>query len=147
MTGKPRTPPRTLLLRKPYGLRYAVMAGIAAAGCCALQLPAVAGSTAAVTAAANAALPTFPADFRQAPIINGPGPDTYPIAAYTYLLLYQDQKDKDKGSDIVAFTAWALTDGQALEESLGFAPLPKDVQTKALAALHTVTSGGSPIWP
>ena len=107
----------------------------------------VAGSTAAVTAAANAALPTFPADFRQAPIINGPGPDTYPIAAYTYLLLYQDQKDKDKGSDIVAFTAWALTDGQALEESLGFAPLPKDVQTKALAALHTVTSGGSPIWP
>ena len=107
----------------------------------------VAGSTAAVTAAANAALPTFPADFRQAPIINGPGPDTYPIAAYTYLLLYQDQKDKDKGSDIVAFTAWALTDGQALEESLGFAPLPKDVQTKALAALHTVTSSGSPIWP
>ncbi len=107
----------------------------------------VAGSTAAVTAAANAALPTFPADFRQAPIINGSGPDTYPIAAYTYLLLYQDQKDKDKGSDIVAFAAWALTDGQALEESLGFAPLPKDVQTKALAALHTVTSGGSPIWP
>ena len=107
----------------------------------------VAGSTAAVTAAANAALPTFPADFRQAPIINGPGPDTYPIAAYTYLLLYQDQKDKDKGSDIVAFTAWALTDGQVLEESLGFAPLPKDVQTKALAALHTVTSSGSPIWP
>ncbi len=107
----------------------------------------VAGSTAAVTAAANAALPTFPADFRQAPIINGSGPDTYPIAAYTYLLLYQDQKDKDKGSDIVAFAAWALTDGQALEESLGFAPLPKDVQTKALAALHTVTSSGSPIWP
>jgi len=107
----------------------------------------VAGSTAAVTAAANAALPTFPGDFRQAPIINGHGPDTYPIAAYTYLLLYEDQKDKDKGSDIVAFTAWALTDGQALEESLGFAPLPKDVQTKALAALHTVTSSGSPIWP
>jgi phosphate transport system substrate-binding protein len=107
----------------------------------------LAGSTAAVTAAANAALSTFPADFRQSPIINGAGADTYPSASYTYLLLYQDQKDKDKGSDIVAFTAWALTDGQALEESLGFAPLPKDVQTKALAALHTVTSGGSPIWP
>ena len=54
MTGKPRTPPRTLLLRKPYGLRYAVMAGIAAAGCCALQLPAVAGSTAAGATARNA---------------------------------------------------------------------------------------------
>src|SRR5215831_19515991 len=52
MTGKHRTPPRALLLRKPYGLRYALIAGIAAAGCCALQLPAVAtASTAAVPAA------------------------------------------------------------------------------------------------
>ena len=41
-------------MRKPYGLRYAVMAGIAAAGCCALQLPAVAGSTAAGATARNA---------------------------------------------------------------------------------------------
>src|SRR6266567_7528642 len=38
--------PRTLLLRKPHGLRYAVIAGIAAAGCCALQLPAVASASA-----------------------------------------------------------------------------------------------------
>ena len=47
----------------------------------------------------------------------------------------------------MAFAAWALTQGQAMEEGLGFAPLPKDVQTKALDALHTITSGGSPIWP
>jgi phosphate transport system substrate-binding protein len=107
----------------------------------------VAGSTAGVTAAANAAVSTFPADFRQAPIINGPGADTYPIASYTYLLVYQEQKDKDKGTDIVAFLAWALTDGQAMEEGLGFAPLPAAVQQKALAEVHTITSGGSPIWP
>jgi len=44
--------PHKLLLRKPYGLRYALIAGVAAAGCCALQLPAVAtASTAAVPAA------------------------------------------------------------------------------------------------
>src|ERR1043166_604438 len=55
MTGKHRTPPRTLLLRKPYGLRYVVIAGIAAAGCCALQLPALAGSTVAGAAAKQAA--------------------------------------------------------------------------------------------
>jgi len=128
-------------------LQYAAQAKLASAKLKNADGKFVAGSTAAVTAAANAALSTFPADFRQAPIINGAGPDTYPIASYTYLLLYQEQKDKDKGSDIVAFTAWALTDGQALEESLGFAPLPKDVQAKALQALHTVTSGGSPIWP
>ena len=44
MTDQHGTRPRTLLLRKPHGLRYAVIAGIAAAGCCALQLPAVASA-------------------------------------------------------------------------------------------------------
>jgi len=58
MTGKHRTRPRTLLLRKPYGLRFAVIAGIAAAGCCALQLPAVA--TAASSSARTAAVATGP---------------------------------------------------------------------------------------
>jgi phosphate transport system substrate-binding protein len=106
----------------------------------------VAGSTAGVTAAANAAVAKFPADFRQAPIINGAGPDTYPIASYTYLLVYKDQKDADKGKALVAFMYWALTDGQAEEEALGYAPLPAEIQQKALEELHQITSGGSPIW-
>jgi phosphate transport system substrate-binding protein len=107
----------------------------------------VPGSTDGVTSAAEAALPDFPADFRQGPIINGKGATTYPIASYTYLLIYTDQKDKDKGLSLISFTAWALTDGQALEKDLGFAPLPAEVQQKALAELHKITSGGSPIWP
>jgi phosphate transport system substrate-binding protein len=107
----------------------------------------VAGSTAGVTAAAEAAAATFPADFRQAPIINGTGPDTYPIASYTYILMYADQKDADKGKSTIAFLAWALMDGQAEEEALGYAPLPNSVDEKALAELRTVTTGGTPIWP
>ena len=107
----------------------------------------VPGSTDGVTAAAEAIAADFPADARQAPIINGAGPQTYPIASYTYLLIYVDQKDKDKGSALVAFTAWALTDGQAMEKDLGYAPLPAAVQQKAIASLHTITYGGSPIWP
>jgi phosphate transport system substrate-binding protein len=107
----------------------------------------VPGSTDGVTAAAEAALADFPADFRQAPIINGAGADTYPIASYTYLLVYQDQANADKGQTLVSFLYWALTDGQATEASLGYAPLPKEVQEKALAELHLITSGGSPIWP
>ena len=128
-------------------LQYAVQAGLTSAKLKNADGNFVAGSTAGVTAAANGALKDFPADFRAQTIINGPGADTYPVAAYTYLLIYQDQKDKTKGTDLVAFAAWALTQGQAMEEGLGFAPLPKDVQTKALDALHTITSGGSPIWP
>ena len=107
----------------------------------------VAGSTDGVTAAAEAAIDKVPADLRAAPIINGAGPTTYPIASYTYILLYQDQKDADKGKTLVSFLYWALNDGQALETAIGYAPLPKAIQGKALAALHTITTGGSPIWP
>jgi phosphate transport system substrate-binding protein len=107
----------------------------------------VAGSTAGVTAAGKAALASFPTDFRQAPIINGAGPDTYPIASYTYLLVYKDQKDADKGKALVAFMYWALTDGQGEEEALGYAPLPAEVQQKAIVELHQITTGGSAIWP
>ncbi len=107
----------------------------------------VPGSTAGVTAAADSVAASFPADSRQAPIINAAGADTYPIAAYTYLLVYQDQKDATRGQALVAFIAWALTDGQALEEGLGYAPLPAAVQDKALATLRTITTGGSLIWP
>jgi phosphate transport system substrate-binding protein len=107
----------------------------------------VPGSTAGVTAAAEAAVDSFPADFRQAPIINGAGADTYPIASYTYILIYQDQKDLAKAQALVAFLQWALTEGQQTEESLGYAPLPAPVQQKAVDELHTVTVGGSPVWP
>ncbi|MEP6637849.1 MAG: phosphate ABC transporter substrate-binding protein PstS [Chloroflexota bacterium] len=107
----------------------------------------VPGSTDGVTAAAEAVVADFPADFRQVPIINGTGKDTYPIASYTYLLVYQDQTNADKGKTLVSFIYWALNDGQAGEAALGYAPLPAQVQTKALEQLHLVTAGGSPIWP
>ncbi len=107
----------------------------------------VAGSTDGVTAAAEAAVADFPADFRQAPIINGAGADTYPIASYTYLLIYQEQADATKGQALVAFTYWALTDGQSEEADLGYAPLPGPIAEKAIDELHLITAGGSPIWP
>jgi phosphate transport system substrate-binding protein len=107
----------------------------------------VAGSVDGVTSAAEAVADQFPADFRQAPIINGAGDATYPIASYTYVLAYVDQKDADKGKTLVAFLYWALTAGQAEEKGIGYAPLPAPVQQKALAELHQLTTGGSPIWP
>ena len=105
-------------------LNYATTAGLTSAKLKNADGQFVAGSTDGVTAAAEAALGTFPADFRQAPIINGAGATTYPIASYTYLLIPVDWKDADKAQAMVAFTAWALTDGQAQENALGYAPLP-----------------------
>jgi len=104
-------------------------------------------STASVTAAAEAAVADVPADLRAKPIVNAAGDQAYPLAAYTYLLVYKDQADATKGQALVSYIAWALTDGQGMEEQLGYAPLPAAIQSKALAELHTITAGGSPIWP
>ena len=128
-------------------LNYATQAALATAKLKNASGVFVAASVDGVTAAADAAAAAFPADFRADPIINGAGAGTYPIASYTYLLVYADQKDQAKGQALLSFVYWALTDGQADENGLGYAPLPKAVAEKALAELHTITSGGSPIWP
>jgi len=128
-------------------LNYATQASLASAKLKNADGQFVGGSTEGVTAAAQAAESSFPADFRQAPIINGAGATTYPIASYTYLLAYLDQKDAEKGKTFVAFAYWALTDGQADEPGLGYAPLPAAIQQKAIDELHSITAGASPIWP
>jgi phosphate transport system substrate-binding protein len=128
-------------------LEYATVSGLSSALIKNAAGKFVAGSVDGVTAAAEAIADTFPADFRQAPIINGAGDTTYPIAAYTYILAYVDQKDADKGKTLVVFLYWALTDGQGEEKAIGYAPLPQSVQQKALAELHQLTNGGAPIWP
>jgi phosphate transport system substrate-binding protein len=128
-------------------LQYATISGLPSAKIKNAAGKFVAGSSEGVTAAAEAAVSTFPADFRQAPIINGPGDTTYPIAAYTYILGYVDQKDATKGQTLVSFLCWALTDGQAEEKAIGYAPLPAPIQAKALDELHQFTTGGAAIWP
>jgi phosphate transport system substrate-binding protein len=128
-------------------LQYAVVSGLASASVKNAAGRFVAGSSDGVTAAAEGAVNDFPADFRAQPIINGAGDGTYPIASYTYLLVYQAQPDATKGQALVAFLYWALTDGQKEEKAIGYAPLPSPIQQKALEELHTITSGGSPIWP
>ena len=128
-------------------LQYAVVSGLASAAIKNANGKFVSGSSAGVTAAAEGAVADFPDDFRAAPIINGPGDDTYPIAAYTYLLVYQDQTDATKGQALTAYLYWALTDGQSEEKAIGYAPLPAPIQEKALEELHQITTGGSAIWP
>jgi len=128
-------------------LQYAVVSGLSSAAIKNAAGKFVVGSSQGVTDAANAVLASFPADFRQAPIINAAGDTSYPIASYTYLLVYTDQTDATKGQTLVAFIYWALTAGQKEEKAIGYAPLPDSVDQKALDQLHQVTTGGAPIWP
>ena len=75
----------------------------------------------AVTAAADAAASAMPADFRVS-ITNPPGKDAYPIASFTWLLVYEDPQDKAQGKVMVDFMKWAMADGQKHARELGYAP-------------------------
>jgi len=94
-------------------------------------------SAASVTAAAAAAVKQMPADFRVS-ITNPPGDDAYPVASFTWLLMYQNPKDKALARIMVDFTKWALSDGQKYAADLGYAPLPDSVVKLEEAALQKI---------
>jgi phosphate transport system substrate-binding protein len=94
-------------------------------------------SAQSVTAAAAAAASAMPADFRVS-ITNAPGKGVYPVASFTWLLLYEDPKDKNQSKIMVDFVKWALGDGQKFAAALGYAPIPPDVVKLELAALAKV---------
>ncbi len=95
----------------------------------------VTASLASVTAAGNFAVRLAdklrlaihaPAEFRLS-ITDAPGPDSYPISSFTYLLVYRQQTDKAKGQQIIDFLKWMLHDGQQYGPALQYAPLPDSV--------------------
>ena len=97
----------------------------------------VTASVDAVTAAAAAAANVMPKDFRVS-ITNAPGPGVYPISSFTWLLLYENPKDKVQAKAFVDFVKWALTDGQRFAKDLGYAPLPEAVVKLELEQLARI---------
>jgi phosphate transport system substrate-binding protein len=97
----------------------------------------VKASTESVTSAAAGAAANMPADFRVS-ITNAPGKGSYPISSFTWLLLYQDPKDKAQAKTMVEFVKWALGDGQKFCADLAYAPLPASVVKMELAALNKI---------
>ena len=90
-----------------------------------------------VTNAAAVASQHMPADFRVS-ITNAPGHDVYPISSFTWLLLQQSPKDKQRSAIMKDFVRWALTDGQKYAADLGYAPVPKEVVALELKTLDAI---------
>ncbi|WP_338824817.1 Phosphate-binding protein PstS [Moorella humiferrea] len=97
------------------------------------------------TAAAAGAAANMPEDMRVS-IVNAPGENSYPIAGYTYLLVYKDQKDKDKGTELVKFLWWAIHDGEKYAKDLLYAPLPENVVKLAEAKIKQINYKGQPLY-
>lgn len=72
---------------------------------------------------------------------NQGGENAYPIAAFTYIIVYQDLsylKSEAKSKALVDFFKWATTDGQRLAASMDYAPLGDGVRKLVAEAISTL---------
>ena len=143
------------VVQTPYAIGY-VEQGYAAAN----NLPAAAVQNQAgnfvmasqETVSAAAAGVELPADMR-VKIVNADGENAYPIAGFTWLLVYENQTDSAKALALVRYLWWATHDGQALVATSddpvfqGYAPLPVPAIKAAEALIMKVTVDGQMVLP
>ncbi len=89
------------------------------------------------SAAAAAAVKHMPADFRIS-LVNQPGDSAYPIVGFTWLLVYQNQKDAAKGKKLVEFLKWELKKGQKMAAGMLYAPLPEPVAVMVEKTINSI---------
>ena len=68
----------------------------------------------------------LPANLR-AWITDPEGAKAYPIATYTWMLFYKENKDPKKAAALRQMVEFCLTDGQKMAASMGYIPLPEAV--------------------
>src|ERR1051326_3286913 len=93
------------------------------------------------TTAAAASVKEMPDDFRVS-ITNAPGPNAYPIASFTWLLIPVEWQDAGKQKAMVDFLNWMVDKGQEMTGSLDYAPLPKNVAAKVKARIKEIKLSG-----
>jgi len=96
------------------------------------------------TAAAAGAAKSMPDDFRVS-LTNAPGEAAYPIASFTWLLVYKEQPDQLKGRAIVNFLWWMSHEGQKYAADLLYAPLPAPVVKQIEAKVKQINYQGKPL--
>ncbi|HEX6797629.1 MAG TPA: phosphate ABC transporter substrate-binding protein PstS [Ktedonobacterales bacterium] len=84
---------------------------------------------------------SIPADLRFF-IVNAPGATSYPISGFSWVIVYQTQKDSDKGRAVANMLWWMTHDGQQYSTSLSYVPLPATIVAKDEAQIKSITCGG-----
>jgi phosphate transport system substrate-binding protein len=112
------------------------------------------GSIDSTEAAVSASAPSLPAGdqpWTNVTMVNAPGADSYPIASFSYLLVYKELTDdpgladKNKAQSLVDFINWAITDGQQFASDIGYVPLPEQVVQLNQETLRGLTHNGAPL--
>jgi phosphate transport system substrate-binding protein len=102
-------------------------------------------STTDAASAASAALDAN-TDFRVS-ITDPDGPQAYPIASFTWLLVPKDMTDATKARALLEFVWWAVHDGEKFTTDLSYAPLPARVVQLEEQRLKSITVNGQAVLP
>jgi phosphate transport system permease protein/phosphate transport system substrate-binding protein len=107
-------------------------------------------STKAAVQSYVSTLPKGDGDWSNVTLVNAVGADSYPIASFSYILLYKEMStdpnlDQAKAKSLVDFISWAITDGQKAAESLDYVPLPDGVVKLNQDTIKSLTFKGQPI--
>ncbi len=83
-------------------------------------------------------------------IVNAAGAQSYPIATYTYMLVYKDMSlnpdlNIDKAKALAQFFWWAIHDGQQYSQALIYVPLPQNVVSADEQLLDSLNFQGQPL--
>jgi phosphate transport system substrate-binding protein len=81
---------------------------------------------------------------------NRPGAQTYPIAAFTYVIVYKDLANLatvEEAEALVRYLDWTINKGDAIARDMHYAPLAEPVKAKVNAALMALTFKGSTLNP
>lgn len=135
---------RILLLRGGIGyleLTYAKNAGLRYAALRNSSGRRVWPSVASVQAAESSTPEQEESGILKPSLVNAPGDSAYPIAGFTYLLVYEDLaylEDAAKVQALVRFLEWALTKGQSIAPDLHYTPLPPELCAKTLGRIEQI---------
>ncbi|MDP9043141.1 MAG: phosphate ABC transporter substrate-binding protein PstS [Bacteroidota bacterium] len=102
-------------------------------------------SIASVTAAGNVKLPDDSKIF----ITDTDAPDGYPIAGFTWVLIYKEQnyngRSQDRATKLLKLIWWNIHEGQQFTTPLNYSPLSKEAVKVAEKILKSATYNGKPI--
>ena len=114
-------------------------------------LDATVDTTAAAATGTISSLPAADGVWSNVSINNAPGPNAYPIATFTYLLVNPNLEqlkgmDKQKAQDLVHMLYWFVTDGQKYATKLLYVPLPSAVQELDKKGISEIKFNGQQLW-
>jgi phosphate transport system substrate-binding protein len=106
--------------------------------------------TTASTSGSSVSLPGGDQSWIHVSLLDAPGADSYPIASFSYLLLYKELSTNidsmEMAQALAQFINWAITDGQQFASPLHYVPLPESVVQHNQQTLRSLTFNGQPVF-